>query len=109
MTPLYFAAQYDSPYNWLYSQYSSTTRGSWQNEAQFSNPQVDHLLALGAQTLQWSKAESYFAQAERLIVAATPAIYLLQNKTLELYSSKLHWPYCPLGASADFYHMSMSM
>jgi peptide/nickel transport system substrate-binding protein len=109
MTPLYFGAQYDSPYNWLYAQYSSTTRGSWQNEAQFSNPQVDRLLALGAQTLDWSKAQRYFAQAERLIVAATPAIYLLQNKTLALYSSKLHWPYCPLGASADFYHMSMSM
>ncbi len=39
---------------------------------------------------------------------APPALFLLQNKTLELYSSKLNWPYSPLGASADFYHMSMS-
>jgi len=108
MTPLYFGAQYDSPYNWLFSQYSSTTRGSWQNEAQFSDPRVDSLLAQGAQTVDASRANAYFAEAERRIVAATPALFLLQNKTLELYSSKLNWPYSPLGASADFYHMSMS-
>lgn len=107
MTPLYFQAQYNSPYNWLYSQYSSTTLGTWENEAQFSSAQVDKLLAQGAQTTQWERASSYFAQAERQIATATPAIYLLQNKILELYSSNLNWPYCPLGASADFYHMSM--
>lgn len=107
MTPLYFQAQYDSPYNWLYSQYSSTTVGTWENEPHFSDGQVDKLLALGAQTTQSEKAAQYFAQAERKIVDATPAIYLLQNKILELYSSTLRWPYSPLGASADFYHMSM--
>ena len=107
MTPLYFQAQYNSPYNWLYSQYSSTTRGTWENEPQFSDPLVDKLMAQGAQTTQWERASGYFNQAERRIVAAMPAIYLLQNKILELFSSKLSWPYSPLGASADFYHMSM--
>jgi peptide/nickel transport system substrate-binding protein len=108
MTPLYFQAQYDSPYNWLYSQYSSTTLGSWENEAQFNSPQVDQLMAQGVQMTDTAKALQTFTQAEKLIVADTPAVYLLQNKILELYSSKLNWPYSPLGASADFYHMSMS-
>jgi peptide/nickel transport system substrate-binding protein len=108
MSPLYFQAQYDSPYNWLYSQYSSTTLGSWQNEAQFNNPTVDKLLAQGAQSTDAKKAQQYFAKAQTMIVTSTPAIYLLQNKILELYGSKLNWPYSPLGASADFYHMSMS-
>ncbi|MGH2346688.1 MAG: ABC transporter substrate-binding protein, partial [Chloroflexota bacterium] len=108
MSPLYFQAQYDSPYNWLYSQYSSTTLGSWQNEAQFNNPTVDKLMALGAQSTDAKKALQNFAKAQTMIVTSTPAIYLLQNKILELYSSKLNWPYSPLGASSDFYHMSMS-
>ncbi len=108
MSPLYFQAQYDSPYNWLYSQYSSTTLGSWQNEAQFNNPTVDNLMAQGARITDTAKALQNFAKAQSMIVSTTPAIYLLQNKILELYSSKLNWPYSPLGASADFYHMSMS-
>lgn len=80
-------ADYPDPDNFLFTLFSSKTRGQ-ENSTMYSNPDVDKMLEAARATNDWPKREKLYQDAERIIIDDAPWIFLdneVQYKIVQPY------------------------
>ena len=69
-------ADYSDPENFLFPLFHSSNFGSAGNRTRYSNPIVDVLIEKGQNVLDRKRRESYYMQAEKIIVDDAPWVFL---------------------------------
>jgi oligopeptide transport system substrate-binding protein len=69
-------ADYPDPENFLFPLFHSSNRGPAGNRTRYANARVDSLIEAGQCTLERKKRESYYKEAEEMIIADAPWVPL---------------------------------
>ncbi|RMF78222.1 MAG: ABC transporter substrate-binding protein [Chloroflexi bacterium] len=105
--PLFSSTAYADPDNYLWSGFHSSQAGVWTNPGHYSNPEVDALLEAGRASTDPEERREIYAQAEQLILADSPNLFLVttpENLVIGPRLTNYFENYNPvMGSSEDFY------
>jgi len=105
MFPLYSAAAYPDPDNYLWTGYHSSRAGSWSNPGHYKNPLMDTLLEQARATVDREERALLYRQAQQLALDEAVNIFGVSTPDFHLYSPNIEGlDYCPvMGSDEDFY------
>ncbi len=103
--PLYSAAAFPDPDNYLWFGYHSSTVGEWSNPGHYSNSTLDKILEDARSTLNESKRKELYNRAQEIIVEDAPNIFGVSTPDFHVWSPKVKGlNYCPVqGSDEEFY------
>jgi peptide/nickel transport system substrate-binding protein len=96
------------PENWIGQMYDSQFHGTWKASSWYQDDEVDRLLREARATTEQAKRAELYEQASRIIVEASPDIWVYNTVQLRGMSDRVTgYKFSPVGSGGELRYMSV--